>query len=411
AGPAAPAGPSDPAAPSDHSDPLDPVDGGILRTFYTDPRWWAVSREYEKALGEVLAHEPAVVDAARTAVRLLFTHLSHHLGAPTAARAFFPDLSETDDPRAEMDLLLDEDTAVSVRTFVLALLDAGYASTTRGAGPSLSRLWADRPELNVRRQLTLIEDATPHRRSGPWYRDRHDRLGHPVGKGRATGVAWLLRAFADLPGTDPALLLGLRNALLADRLMSGDHSLAEVLEAAQSAGVRDEAEPEPKDVEAARLYAWADAVFAPGRRIDSEPELRMAYADDSTLREHLRLPHRRMYQRRTTWLAPWITGNAAEPAAITQLAGLEGSTWTADDLRTLPWPTGAGARERRSALRDWLLRHESQALLRNVTAAHVPALYLLSGQDAALTDPRLTTGPESPDRLRRAAGALVGRRV
>ncbi|MDW4908109.1 hypothetical protein RB628_22865 [Streptomyces sp. ADMS] len=403
-----PAAPPRPAAA-----PADPVDGDqqILRSFYADPRWWTLSGEYEKALGEVLAHEPAVLDAARAAVRVLYTYLSHHLGARAAASAFFPERSEANDPQAEMDLLLDEDMTANVRTLVLALVDAGYASANEGAGPSLNRLWGNRPELNVHNQLTSVEDASPHRRSGHWYRDRHDRLGHGVGNGRAEGVEWLLRAFRSLPGTDPALLLGLRNALLAARLMFGEHSLAEVLEAAQSAGVRDEAEPEPGDVEAARLYAWADAVFAPRKRIESEPGLRREFADDSTLRERLRLPHQRMYQQRTAWLAPWITGDVAEPAAITELAGLEGSTWSAEDLRTLPWPTGPAARERRSALRDWLLRHETQALLRNVTAAHVPALYLISGPDGTLTDPRLTTGPESLNRLRQTVGALVQQRI
>ncbi|MDW6059159.1 hypothetical protein SAZ11_15425 [Streptomyces sp. FXJ1.4098] len=390
----------------------DPVDGDeqILRSFYADPRWWKLSGEYERALGEVLAHDPAVLDAARAAVRILYTYLSHHLGARAAASAFFPEMSEADDAQAQIDLLLDEDAATNVRTLVLALVDAGYAPSDEGSY-SLNRLWRTRPELNVQNQLTMVKDAHPHKRSDHWYKDRHDRLGHGVGDGYAEGTQWLLHAFRNLPGTDPALLLGLRNALLAARLMYGEHSLAEMLEAAQSAGVRDEAEPAPGDVEAARLYAWADAVFAPRKRLDSEPELRQELADDSTLRERLRLPHQRMYQQRTAWLAPWITGNAAEPAAITELAGLEGSTWRPEDLRTLPWPTGEAARERRQALRAWLLRHESQALLRNVTAAHVPALYLISGPDGALTDPRFTAGPESLDRLRQAVGTMVHQRV
>ncbi|MER6691047.1 lonely Cys domain-containing protein, partial [Streptomyces minutiscleroticus] len=410
-----------PGAPMPATAPLPAPDAGPdgLGVLYAHPRWWSLAAEYEHALGRILAQEDAVVDAAREAVRALYAYLADHLG-PDAAVSAFPDtdadsdsesLPDADiDPAQRMADLLDHD---ELDTLLEAFAEAAYGPLDQPGRQSLRRLWHEHPELNTRGLTTTVAPSEPHAPEGSWYRDRHDRLGHPVRDGRATRFEWLLRAYAALPGTDPDRLLELRTALLAERLFDGSHSLAELLEAAQAAGVRDTGEPRPADTGAAELYAWADAVFAPRVRLASDPTLREVLGDDPNLPEQLILPHQRLYRQHTAWLTPWITAGAAEPAAITSLAALDGETWSAADLETLPWPGGPSARERRAALRAWLLRHESPALLRNLTAAHVPALYLASGPDGSLFKAARGTGPEAASGFRQAlaetAAKLVGR--
>lgn len=390
--------------------PLPEAGSDGFGALYADPRWWLLGADYEQALGQVLAREDSVLHAARRAVGTLLTYLSDHLGPEAAASPFsvwYPNVASPDEIMAAT---REED---DLTVLLGAFREAAVGVLDHPERPSLRHLWLARPSLNTGGLSTAVPRVEPHDPDSHWYRDRHDRLGHRAEKGHASTVTWLLRAYAALPETDSGQLLELRTALFAQQLSEGGHSLAELLEAAQLAGVRDSGEPRPGDTGAVALYSWADAAFAPRARLASEPGLQHDFGNDPDLSDQLILPHQQLYRQHTAWLTPWITDDAAVPAAITALTGLVGDTWSAADVEALPWPSAAASRDRRSALRSWLLRHEGPDLLSNLTAAHVPALFLASGPDLSLIPRAELTSADAAIEFQRFlaqwAASLVGR--
>lgn len=208
--------------------------------------------------------------------------------------------------------------------------------------------------------------------------------------GPADHLTWLLSVYQalDIPHADP---MQFRDAAIGWLVTTGRQSLVEIFEASQRAGVRDEAEPDVTEVDAARLYAWVDHALDPRHRLQE-------FSDPDSVKDALTLPHRRMYAELTGGIAP-LTSDAPVLRSIADLLGLPGIAAYAPfapDTTGSQDPDEAPHQRRGDALRDWTQRHIDRDLLRNVHIEHVPALYLATGPDVELLQVPSTGGIARP---------------
>ncbi|MEV5387072.1 hypothetical protein [Streptomyces sp. NPDC052721] len=374
---------------------------------YRKPDWQRVTAAYEKDLGTVLAADPRVVEEARKAVIALHGYLS---GGVLDDERYHPDRvvhSFLPPGRATYIAGLEGHTLSATDLWKFGLgsvpLDELMDMFARGAyqrssGVTLSRLWRDHPELNLR--ALPLAPSTPQPHSESFRRELQDRRGLRVTQAPATSVEWLLRVHDALQG-DTLLF---REAMLGWLLPRGTHSLAEILAAAQRAGVRDEVEPDVRRVDAARLYGWVDGVLAPRHRLREESfdQLRGA---DRDLADRLTPPHLHLYAQ---LMASSATAALEPGQRIEDILALAQQQSPADTLGALSPEAAREWRQRRAALADWLRRHQDIGILAaNVNYAYAMAVYLISGPDGRLITAADAAEDGHRERLREEARGLV----
>ncbi|MFD9545581.1 hypothetical protein, partial [Streptomyces sp. NPDC060022] len=288
-------------------------------------RWEEVTRGYESALGRALAADPEVIGTAREAVNLSFDRQAESHGRKKAEEMFLPlNVSSGTDADAAMRRLLDADSDATLDE----LMQAFRRSQTLGRGtPSLSQLLTG--------YFKLVGGA--------------DDESHTA-----------LRSF--------------RKALLGWLLPGNEESLSEIVCASDEAGLRDAREVAALVGEAADLYVWAGAEFAPGGSAGV-------------------LPHHAGYLDHAGWFTSEVSGDGAVPGGVWSALETGVRSLGADGaVAQVPQGDDPGVPRkswvaRQEALRAWVGRHEGSPLA-GLHASHVLALYLLGGADRVFLDAR-----------------------
>ncbi|MFD9545684.1 hypothetical protein, partial [Streptomyces sp. NPDC060022] len=337
--------------------------------FYSNDGWAGDSRRFEEALGRFL-NINELTDPLQAAVRGLFDVLAKTHDEADARSAFLD--PGTEDSAAAWERLMGPGASRS--EVMEAFANAAYANVS--SPYTLSRLWDDHPELNTGLLSLRPSDAVPYDESDPVFLDRRDRRGLLMTSGPATEAEWLLKVYQSLKlpaHTDEPLQF--RDGLLARALTTGTQSLFEILEAADRAGVPDDTLPDLAEIDAARLYAWADAL----RQADTE-DGGIGPSEDADLVP----PYRRVYARSIRGLTAEVTGTPGVFEAIRRITRI----FVTADLYPIFAEEfevdSADTDARKAVVHDWLLRHGNEDLLWNVRVEHVPALYVVSGADGAL---------------------------
>ncbi|MFD9545675.1 hypothetical protein, partial [Streptomyces sp. NPDC060022] len=359
--------------------------------FYSDEGWEGESWRFERALGRALNTSGKSDLLQGGAVWALFEVLKKAYPERDVLSAFFG--PGTVDAAAAWARLMSP--AASRSELMDAFVNAAYANGS--AGITLSRLWAEQPELNTRHLPLRPPAAVPYDVSDPVFLDRRDRRGLLMTSAPATEAEWLFGVYQSLK--IPAHLnepLNFRDALLAWALPTGRQSLFEILEASERADVEDPMLPDLAEADAARLHAWADAL----RRATH-----MAL-EGGPLTAELVPPHRIRYARATGWLTGEVTGTPGALRSIWTVTGVP-SAHQYPMFQETPGDGTAHDASRRAAVQDWLEQHRDGDLLTNVWAEHLPALYLASGADGALLRAVSEDGAAGVARLGAAARAVV----
>ncbi|MFD9545596.1 hypothetical protein, partial [Streptomyces sp. NPDC060022] len=353
--------------------------------YFADQAWPELSETYERTFGQVLAADPAVARVIRRAIDALSKQLSYRFALKRGEMFDAFHVPSPGDRRTAFEVL---NATHSVPELMEAFANAAYAHPT--SPWTLKKLWSARPELNTLGLPVEPEAEPPH--SADWYEQMRDRRGYPVRGTSAKRAEWLLGVYRQLDTTDSPVVF--RRALLAWQLASGEHSLVELLQASHRAGVREQVDPDPLDMDASQLYGWVDAMFAPQ---DLIREGKAKPADPEAALRALRQPHRTFYARRMAWLDTRTPEHGRVRGAV---------AWSLE-IGDQPRRATPDLAAWRDAQHDWLLRHRV-GLLRNLDGAHTAALYLMGGPDRLLLDAWLTSDPvPAVPRLRQQARALV----
>ncbi|MYV57587.1 cell division protein FtsQ/DivIB, partial [Streptomyces sp. SID3212] len=294
-----------------------------------------------------LAGDPRVTAAARAALEAVHRFGVGRFGEAGAASAFFS--------------VADDDAGVDLDAALRRLLDP-----EGGAGlPELMEAYARGVGLTV-----WFTPPAPLDREGNWYREFHHDRGFPVGHGPADAAREALARYSRLAGVRRADVLAFREAVIGWQLSLDRHSLIEVLLASHTLGLGDTAERAAALGDAVHLYQWADDALSPRTRSGR------TRSDAAGQDGGLRLPHRRLYGTGVGRFPPEATGSGTVPDGLV-LAVQRGERVLSGEYDPDKLPG------REEALLDWRRRHGGSPL-DALDRAHVTALHLLGGPDAAL---------------------------
>ncbi|MFJ4896073.1 hypothetical protein ACIP5U_39850 [Streptomyces sp. NPDC088788] len=314
---------------------------------YRDRQWQDFSFQFEWALAQKLAVDPEAVEAAARAVSRLHQALAQRHGPLAADGAFFVD------PDAQH--WMGQPDAVSrfvqsqpggpqlVQAFSLAAFSNGGPVTLHRSLPGwLPMPWPRRPQGS---------------RQGP-DRTAHDPRGFRYVGGVVGPVLWMLQAYRALGASGPELL-AFRKALLSWSILTGTHSLYEVLHASNMAGVGTAEERAALTTDGARLHQVAARIFGCGPT----------------------LPHHQAYDR-------MALVSRVDDLKIPQ------DIVEAIDAVMSGKPVAERLEDRATVISGWLERfgERGRASLRALTPAHLTALFLYTSQDHEIFNSYVTCG-------------------
>ncbi|WP_307825443.1 lonely Cys domain-containing protein, partial [Streptomyces sp. MBT55] len=317
--------------------------------FYRERAWRQASVDWEDSLAEALSEVPRLAEAAGLAVRGLYGQLALRNGEERAARAFFDPDETPDDPAAELERLLDEPPGPEALDGLMrAFVYASYA------GPGLP--------TPVHEALT---EGGGRFGGDSAYRAVHDSRGFRRVGGERGPALHLLRVAAAL-GLPSELLPPFRAAVAAWTIPYDLQSLHEVLRASHLIGMGTSDERGAAARDGAALHTWTVDAFTADGLLPREDVGRAPAA--------LVPPHQALYQDRMSF--PFeLTGTMDVPDALVTMADAA----LAGALPSLPTP-------RLQIMAAWLERYGDRgaAALRQLTPAHITALYLYSSYDYRL---------------------------
>lgn len=282
-------------------------------------------------------------------MRGLYGQLALRNGEERAAHAFFDPEETPDDPAAELERLLDEPPGPEALDGLMrAFVYASYA------GPGLP--------TPVHEALT---EGGGRFGGDSAYRAVHDSRGFRRVGGERGPALHLLRVAAAL-GLPAELLAPFRAAVAAWTIPYDLQSLHEVLRASHLIGMGAAAERGAAARDGAALHTWTVGAFTADGLLARE--------DDGRAPAALVPPHQALYQDRMSF--PYeLTGTMDVPDALVTMADAA----LAGALPSRPTP-------RLQIMAAWLERYGDRgaAALRQLTPAHITALYLYSSYDYRL---------------------------